>query len=299
MSTDLVVGGTTLPANLAALFGGDDDKSDLSGGVGLGFPIMSIKGKSWTIVRGKERQVIRNAEGDPRASIEVVIIKGNKHLSKVFYKGGFVEGSAEKPTCYSNDGTAPAPDAVEKQSANCATCKNNQWGSRIGDGGQKGKACSDSRRLAIAPAGLLNDPMLLRAPAASLKPLMEYNEDLTKRNRKYNLVVTKLGFDPEAASPKLTFKYVRDVTTEEAIKIAESIGLDATTKILADGIGMLPVEEDDGEKFEQAKPAAPKEPVKAAAPPPAEKQAAPKAPPPADDDLAKALAGVLGDGDDD
>ena len=33
MSTDLVVGGTTLPANLAALFGGDDDKSDLSGGV--------------------------------------------------------------------------------------------------------------------------------------------------------------------------------------------------------------------------------------------------------------------------
>lgn len=303
MSTELVVGGTTLPANLAALFGSDDDKSDLSGGVGLGFPIMSIKGKSWTIVRGKERQVIRNAEGDPRASIEVVIIKGNKHLSKVFYKNGFVEGSAEKPTCYSNDGSAPAADAAEKQSTSCATCKNNQWGSRIGDGGQKGKACSDSRRLAIAPAGLLNDPMLLRAPAASLKPLMEYNEDLTKRNRKYNLVVTKLGFDPEAASPKLTFKYVRDVTTEEAIKIAESIQLDATTKILADGIGMLPVEEDDGEKFEQAKPAAnktveatPRETAAAPLPPTKMKD---KHPATADDDLAKALAGVLGDSDDD
>lgn len=287
MSTDLVVGGTKLPAHLAAMFGSDDDKSDLSGGVGLGFPIMSIKGKVWAIARGKEKQMILNSEGDPRASIEVVIIKGNKHLSKVYYKGGYTEGSTEKPTCYSNDAVAPAGDAVEKQAANCATCKNNQWGSRIGDGGKKGKACSDSRRVAVAPAGLLNDPMLLRIPAATLKPLMEYNEELGKRSRKYQLVVTKLGFDPESLSPKITFKYVRDVTTEEALVIVESMNSDTTVKILADGMGILTDETkaEDNEKFEQ---------VTAPAKPPAKEVKVVE-----DDDLSKALAGVLGGDTDD
>lgn len=299
MANEIVVSGVSLPANIAAMFG-DDDKNDLTGGVGQGFPIMSIKGKTWTIARGKDKQMLMNSDGDPRASIEVVIVKGNKHLSKVYYKEGFQEGSAAKPTCYSNDSMVPALDATEKQAANCATCRHNQWGSRIGEGGQKGKACSDSRRIAIAPAGLLNDPMLLRVPAASLKPLMEYNEELTKRSRKYQLVVTKLGFDPAAPSPKLTFKYVRDVNAAEAQVIVESMNSDTTTKILGEGFGFVEGEQSSGgtakfdsnEKFEQARP----EPT-----PVVEKVAKPAAKPMvvADDDLSTALKGILGDENDD
>ncbi len=288
MSTELATIKTSLPANLAALFGGDDEK-DLSGGVGLGFPIMSIKGKVWTITRGKTREIIRNADGDARSSIEVVIIKGNKNLSKVYYEGGYKEGSVDKPTCYSNDAITPAADAVSKQSAKCATCKHNQWGSRIGDAGQKGKACGDARRIAIAPAGLLNDPMLLRVPAASLKPLMEYNDDLLKRGAKYNLVITKMGFKAEAPAPTLTFKAIGPVSEAQAIQIAETMHSDTVIKILGEGTG-LTAEPESGGTATFADPS----PV-AAAPKPAK----PTAPIKEDDDLAAALRGVLGDPADD
>lgn len=284
-----------LPAHLAAFAAAADD--DLSQGVGIGFPIMSIKGKVWTLTRGKTKEVLLNSEGDPRGSIEVVIIKGNRALSKVYYKDGYKEGSADKPTCYSNDNVAPALDAASPQSAKCETCKHNMWGSRIGDNGMKGKACSDSRRLAIAAPDMLNDPMLLRVPAASLKPLMEYNEGLIKRGAKYPMVVTKLSFDPAAASPKLVFKPVSFVSADQLKQIEETAASSVVHKILGEGLGLVSEAAED--VFEQAAPAA--APKVVAAP---VKEAAPAKPAPTvaldeDDDLAKQLRAVLGGDADD
>lgn len=277
-----------LPAHFAAFAAAADD--DLSQGVGIGFPIMSIKGKVWTLARGKTKEVLLNSDGDPRGSIEVVIIKGNRALSKVYYKDGYKEGSADKPTCYSNDNVAPALDAASPQSAKCETCKHNMWGSRIGDNGMKGKACSDSRRLAIAAPDMLNDPMLLRVPAASLKPLMEYNEALIKRGAKYPMVVTKLSFDPAAASPKLVFKPVSFVSADQMKQIEETAASTVVHKILGEGLGLVADAED---VFEQA-PAA--QPVQVA--PPVKEAAPTKTAPPVmldeDDDLAKQLRAVLG-----
>ena len=48
--------------------------------------------------------------------------------------------------------------------------------------------------------------MLLRVPPASLKPLREAVKELGARKVPYNVVVTRVGFDPQAASPKLTFR---------------------------------------------------------------------------------------------
>lgn len=259
-STDVVAfDNRQLPAYLSG--GAPAQADDLSGGVGVGFPIMSIKGKVWAISRGKQKEIIKNEDGDPRASIEVIIVKGSPQLSKIYYKDGYKEGASEKPTCYSNNAVAPATDAASPQSATCATCKHNQWGSRIGPDGQKGKSCSDSRRIAVASPTLINDPMLLRVPAASLKPLMEYNEQIIKRGTKYNRVITKLGFDPTAAAPKLTFKPVAFVTQEQMAKIDEVAASDVVAKILGEGFGLeavlVPGNESDGPK-QEAKPADPK-----------------------------------------
>lgn len=185
-----------------------------------GFPVVSIKGKVFHVQRGDERTLItKGADGEPAASLEAVIVAVNPNKSKVFYDQGYEEGSAAKPTCYSNDGLAPAADAEEPQAKKCATCPHNQWGSRITDNGGKGKACGDSMRLAIAPPDQLNDPMLLRVPAASLKTLGQYGAQLAKRGVEPHHVVTRIGFDYNVAHPALTFKAVRFVEEHELAEI--------------------------------------------------------------------------------
>lgn len=320
-----------LPAHLAQMF---PATNDLSANVNIGsFAHLSIKGKVWTVIRGKDdKQVVMNEDGDPRSSIEVVIIKANPHISKVFYMGGYVEGSDAKPACYSNDGIAPAADAAEPQSKKCAICPHNQWGSKITENGSKIKACTDSRRLAVAPAGDLKDPMLLRVPAASLKPLGEYGEMFARKGVPYQAAVTKIRFDPEAASPRLLFKFERFLDADDAATVRDMIDSAVVSNIVGDGPVSVPdveatpavkpakiaakvAEPEEGEAEEEAPvtkkgTTVPKEgtPKKSAFGGSSDEPAAPKEKPAPkaakakvvedDDDLAAALDGVLGALDD-
>lgn len=185
--------------------------SDLTSHAGGGFPVISIKGKVFAVVRDGDREIMMNPL-DPESaatSIDVVLLKANKGTSKVFYLKGYDKDTSEgqKPDCYSSDGIEPAADAQQKQAKKCATCAHNQWGSRISEkGATKGKACSDTVRMAVAAAGQLNDPMLLRVPPASIKALGEYGQSLAKRGVGYSMVVTKVSFDITAESPKLSFR---------------------------------------------------------------------------------------------
>ena len=188
------------------------------------------------IVRGDERQLVtRPGEGEPAGSIDVIIIKQNPTRSKVYYPGGYTEGSDEKPVCLSNNGESPDASSSQPQAAKCAICPHNQWGSRITDSGAKTKACSDSQRIAIAPLGLLNDPMLLRVPAASLKALDTYGQTLAKRQVPYQMVVTKIGFDYSVAHPALTFKPVGFIDEASAAQVAQVMQEPIITQIIAGG----------------------------------------------------------------
>lgn len=204
--------------------------SDLTSHAGGGFPVISIKGKVFAVVRDGDREVLMNPL-DPESaatSLDVVLIKANKGTSKVFYLKGYDKDTSEgqKPDCYSADGIEPAADAQNKQAKKCATCAHNQWGSRISEkGATKGKACSDTVRMAVAAAGQLNDPMLLRVPPASIKALGEYGQSLAKRGVGYSMVVTKVSFDITAESPKLSFKpigFLDDAGWAEVQEIAAS-----------------------------------------------------------------------------
>lgn len=229
-----------------------------------GFPAVSIKGKVFHIIRGDERTLVTkpDADDEPAASLELVILGSNPHKSKVFYATGYEEGSAAKPDCYSNDGQGPAADAQTPQAKKCALCPHNAWGSRVSESGKQGKACADSMRLAVAPAGLLNDPMLLRVPAASLRTLGEYGAMLAKRGVAPHQVVTKIGFDYTVAHPALTFKAVGFVTDAMVAEIMETQQSDVVAQIT--GTAAAPLAEDN-EAFEQAAPAepAPAKPAKA------------------------------------
>lgn len=214
--------------------------ADLTSHAGGGFPVISIKGKVFAVVRDGERKVLPNPKDpdSPATSIDVVLIKANKGTSKVFYMKGYNPETSEgqKPDCYSSDGIEPAADAKNPQAKKCATCPHNQWGSRITDkGATKGKACSDTVRMAVAAAGQLNDPMLLRVPPASIKALGEYGQMLAKRGVGYNMVVTKVGFDMEAESPKLSFKPVGLLDDAAFAEVQETAASDLVRDILGAG----------------------------------------------------------------
>lgn len=207
-----------------------------------GFPVVSIKGKVFHVQRGDERTLITKPGDDdePASALEVIILSANPNKSKVFYDKGFEEGSVAKPTCYSNDGVAPAADAESPQAKKCAVCPHNQWGSRVTDNGGKGKACGDSMRLAISPSGQVNDPMLLRVPAATLKTLGQYGAQLAKRGVEPHHVITKIGFDYSVAHPALTFKATRFVEADELEEVENALREEAETIAQITGVAEAP-----------------------------------------------------------
>lgn len=268
--------------------------SDLTAHAGGGFPVISIKGKVFAVVRDGDRELQMNPKDPDSAatSLNVVLLKANKGTSKVFYLKGYDKDTSEgqKPDCYSSDGIEPAADAQNKQAKKCATCAHNQWGSRISErGATKGKACSDTVRMAVAPAGQINDAMLLRVPPASIKALGEYGQMLAKRGVGYNMVVTKVGFDLQAESPKLTFSPVGLLDDEGFAEVQEIAKSDVVATIL----GANPVAvEFVAEAIETPPAAAPK----AAAPEPKPevkaKPAAKAKPAPVDEEIDLELDGI-------
>jgi hypothetical protein len=267
--------------------------SDLTAHAGGGFPVISIKGKVFAVVRDGEREIQMNPKDPDSAatSLNVVLLKANKGTSKVFYLKGYDKDTSEgqKPDCYSSDGIEPAADAQNKQAKKCATCAHNQWGSRISEkGATKGKACSDTVRMAVAPAGQVNDAMLLRVPPASIKALGEYGQMLAKRGVGYNMVVTKVGFDLQAESPKLTFSPVGLLDDEGFAEVQEIIASDVVANIL----GASPVALEAPAVEAEPEAPAPVE-AKAEEKPAAKPKAAPKPKPaPVEDDLDLDLEGI-------
>ena len=94
------------------------------------------------------------AETDGRPGIaDVIIVGANPALSKMYYAGKWDPDAEQKgPDCYSMNGLRPAADAKNKQSDLCSTCKHAAWGSKVSELGKEGKACSDSKRLAVVAA---------------------------------------------------------------------------------------------------------------------------------------------------
>lgn len=229
-----------LPAHLAA-FATEGNEFGFSG---VGYPTISLKGKVFHIVRDKQKTLVTKpgGDGEPAGSLEVVILAAGpkKGYARTFYAGGYVEGSADRPDCSALDGETPDADAPDKQSAKCAICPQNAKGSGATAQSPQAKACRSSKLLAVAPAGQLNDPMLLRVPGDSLMPLSEYGDFLAKRGVRAAAVVTKISFDYSVAHPKLSFKAIGGITPEMATEVLPM----TTNSVVRRIIGERVVEED-------------------------------------------------------
>ncbi|MGE0677830.1 hypothetical protein [Pseudolabrys sp.] len=196
--------------------------NELAAGVETGYPILGYRGKVWSIrYRGAATELMRPDGDGPMNSVEVVILKSSTHKSKIWYENGWVEGSNAAPDCFSANGVVPDASSTKKQSSVCATCPRNVWGSGR-DG--KGKACQDSKRLAITPLGDIENaayggPMLLRVPAASLDGLAQYGNLMQREGYPYYAIGTRIAFDQKESYPKFVFTGIRPLNDDEADKV--------------------------------------------------------------------------------
>jgi len=218
-------------AGPAAIFGGVGFDDDLGAAITGGFGLIGFRGKTWSIKhKGNELPLMRPDGDGPLNSIEVVILKAPNHLSKTWYKDQFSEGSTAAPDCASSNGETPDAGVPHKQADACLTCKWNAFGSRPAQPGQtqvyKGKACSDTKRLAVVPLGdIMNEqfggPLLLRCPPASLSDLVNFSNLLKQIGYPYYAIGVKIGFDTTVAYPKFIFKPIRPLTDAEGKMVLE------------------------------------------------------------------------------
>lgn len=243
---ELVNLNSKLPAHLQSAAKVQNVFANASGGGG--FPTISLEGKVFHISRSGERTLVTNEHGDAASSFECVIVAVNPNKSKQYYDTKYSQGDSGAPTCASHDGIRPNSNAESPQCKTCAACPLNVWGSATEDGKKK-KACSDSMRLAVAAADSLNDPMLLKVPAGSLKFLNEYGKVLAKRGVAPQHVVTRISFDP-ALNFALKFKAQRFVSAEELSEI-DGV-LDTEADMLDDITGVSGVSTSNAERQPEA-----------------------------------------------
>jgi hypothetical protein len=215
MSNELSVLSGGLPSYLKELQLDDTTKALMGGGGSTGIKRISIKGGVWRMmVNGKEV-----AKNEDRA-MNVVIVAASPKVSRTFYAKNFVEGEITAPDCWSADGEVPDAKAKSPQAKRCLDCPQNAKGSGQGDS----RACRYSQRLAVTLANDIGgEVMQLTLPASSIFgagepgkwPLQTYAKMIGSKGVPITAVVTEMRFDTEAATPKITFKPIRVLDSDE------------------------------------------------------------------------------------
>jgi len=109
----------------------------------------------------------------PGLVIQVIFVGGNSHVSKRLYSEDEYDAeNHNRPTCWSDNGTAPSDQVSTPQSPTCGMCPHNQW---KGTGSTAiPPVCSDRKKTAVMVSGAGNSVFLLDIPPASLKPFKKY-----------------------------------------------------------------------------------------------------------------------------
>lgn len=207
-----------VPAHIRARM--QDLDLSVNSSLGVAFdPIarLSLEGKKFTVIaEGKETIINDPRTDEPASSIQVVILRANPGNNRAYFTESFKKGVKATPGCFSNDGIRPDPQATDPQAKSCAMCPHNRFGSAIGPDGLpgKGKACSESKQIAVAAPDRLDRPMMLRVPPTSLKNLTQYGRLLAGKGVTFQLVATKIGFDPKVTHQLLTFTPVGFLSDE-------------------------------------------------------------------------------------
>ncbi len=154
-----------------------------------------------------------NGDTVPDNKLNVIIIASTH--ANLYYEGVFDDQNPTNPVCYaySEDGEnmVPHPKSSKPQHSDCATCPWNQWESAPNGG--RGKACKNTRRLALIPADTTAEDLktaeiaTMQLPVTSVKIWAQYVNKLSTLFARPPLgVYTTIGSVPDRDTTfKLTF----------------------------------------------------------------------------------------------
>jgi len=217
--SDMTIFSQNLPSHLRTLELDETTKALM--GSGSSGKRISIKGGVFRMIVGGE-EVARNED----RAMNIVIVAAASKVSRTYYEGTYEEGVKITPLCWSADGERPDATAKKPQASACANCPQNVKGSGQGDS----RACRYSQRLAVVLENDIEGSVYqLTLPAASVFgkgengkwPLQTYAQMVATKGVPITSVVTEMRFDTGAATPRLTFKPVRFLETDEFMSAVE------------------------------------------------------------------------------
>lgn len=157
-------------------------------------------------------------DGIEGSELEVVIV--DFISANVYYEGDFDRGNPQPPGCFALGPEpavlVPSSNSPAKQAPTCAGCPNNQFGSS-----GKGKACKNTRLVALMPASAVDDPdnaplWIMAVPPTSMKAFDSYVHGLSVKQRKSPVgVVTSITMDTSVTYAAPRFAAVRLVEPEQ------------------------------------------------------------------------------------
>ena len=188
---------------------------EAAAGISTGYPArIKLSGTKFALVDGNgeekpyppSKMIIGP---DENQYIPMVVLKAKKALQKSWYLKKYDPNAelAQGPDCFSTDSERPDPSSPIKQCDTCAMCPHNAFGSGTDQNGNatKGKACSDSKILAVFVPNF--GVHSFKIPPASLKNFGLYVKQLSVNGIPLGTVKTLVGFDLAMSYPVLVFKF--------------------------------------------------------------------------------------------
>jgi hypothetical protein len=184
---------------------------------------ISIRGNKFRMEIGGEEISAKSGH------IDVVILGCSPDYLRQYYSKPYDPKDTSPPDCWSNDNKTPHENSASPQSSTCLKCPKNIAGSGIGTT----KACQTKSNIAVVLANNIEggDIFEMTIPATSLfnkfdpntqrGGLLGYAGILDKKGVDPRLVVTRIAFDEDSATPLLWFSGVNYVASEHLRTIVE------------------------------------------------------------------------------
>lgn len=169
--------------------------------VGAGTPpYLSIQGNRFTLV-----DIAGNTIPIQTLHVDVVIVDINNHVSKIFFglNKPYDPDNPTPPVCFSDNGIAPSQGSGQPQSATCASCPHNVWGSKISQMGSAVKQCADQQKIAVYVPEYSDGLFLLRIPPGSFVNWRAYMAKFAGAGLEPDRVITRISFEQNAVGTLL------------------------------------------------------------------------------------------------
>jgi hypothetical protein len=160
-------------------------------------------------------------QGNPIKDNTLDVVVADGILENCYYEGEFDAKNPAPPVCYAfgrdDKEMKPHEKSTKKQAESCADCPQNVFGSA--ERGE-GKACKNTRRLALLPTTNMTPDGLkkmeaayIKVPVTSVKGWAAYTRGIAAlRHRPPFGVVTRLKTEPDQKNQfRMTFEHVSDL----------------------------------------------------------------------------------------